>query len=169
MNALISDAWAQSAPAAPGGQLQFVLLMVAFVALFYFMLIRPQQKRAREHQALVSKLTSGDEVVTSGGLLGRVTDVGDTFVTLEVADGVRVKVQKVQVTQLMPKGTLKSAKTMLEYARWKYILVAVVLLLALLFALPNVFGEDPALQVERKDHSPVTQDAAAAVESFLGE
>src|SRR5207253_570123 len=58
---------------------------------------------------------------------------------------------------------------MLEYARWKYILVAVVLLLALLFALPNVFGEDPALQVERKDHSPVTQDAARAVESFLGE
>jgi preprotein translocase subunit YajC len=110
MNVLISDAWAQAAPAAgPGGQLQFVLLMVAFVALFYFMLIRPQQKRAREHQALVSKLAAGDEVVTGGGLLGRVTDVGDTFVTLEVADGVRVKVQKVQVTQLMPKGTLKSA------------------------------------------------------------
>jgi preprotein translocase subunit YajC len=110
MNVLISDAWGQAAPAAgAGGQLQFVLLMVAFVALFYFMLIRPQQKRAREHQALVSKLAAGDEVVTGGGLLGRVTDVGDTFVTLEVADGVRVKVQKVQVTQLMPKGTLKSA------------------------------------------------------------
>jgi preprotein translocase subunit YajC len=57
----------------------------------------------------VSKLAAGDEVVTSGGLLGRITEVGDTFVTLEVADGVRVKVQKVQVTQLMPKGTLKSA------------------------------------------------------------
>lgn len=110
MNALISDAWAQAAPAAnPGGQLQFVLLLVAFVALFYFMLIRPQQKRAREHQTLVSKLAAGDEVVTAGGLLGRVIEVGDTFVTLEVADGVRVKVQKVQVTQLMPKGTLKSA------------------------------------------------------------
>ena len=76
---------------------------------FYFMLIRPQQRRAKEHQTLVSKLASGDEVVTSGGLLGRITDVGDTFVTLEVADGVRVKVQKVQITQLMPKGTLKSA------------------------------------------------------------
>jgi len=109
MNGLISDAWAQGAPAGPGGQFQFALLMAAFIALFYFMLIRPQQKRAREHQALVSKLTSGDEVVTSGGLLGRVTDVGDTFVTLEVAEGVRVKVQKVQITQLMPKGTLKSA------------------------------------------------------------
>jgi len=109
MNGLITDAWAQAAPAAGGGQFQFALLMAAFIALFYFMLIRPQQRRAKEHQALVSKLTSGDEVVTSGGLLGRITDVGDTFVTLEVADGVRVKVQKVQVTQLMPKGTLKSA------------------------------------------------------------
>jgi len=83
--------------------------MAAFIALFYFMLIRPQQRRAKEHQALVAKLATGDEVVTSGGLLGRITDVGDTFVTLEVADGVRVKVQKVQITQLMPKGTLKSA------------------------------------------------------------
>jgi preprotein translocase subunit YajC len=109
MNGLITDAWAQAAPGGGGGQFQFALLMAAFIALFYFMLIRPQQRRAKEHQALVAKLTSGDEVVTSGGLLGRITDVGDTFVTLEVADGVRVKVQKVQVTQLMPKGTLKSA------------------------------------------------------------
>jgi preprotein translocase subunit YajC len=109
MNGLISDAWAQAAQGAPGGQFQFAILMAAFIALFYFMLIRPQQRRAKEHQALVSKLASGDEVVTSGGLLGRVTEVGDTFITLEVAEGVRVKVQKVQVTQLMPKGTLKSA------------------------------------------------------------
>jgi preprotein translocase subunit YajC len=109
MNGLISDAWAQAAQSAPGGQFQFALLMAAFIALFYFMLIRPQQKRAREHQALVSKLAAGDEVVTGGGLLGKVTDVGDTFITLEVAEGVRVKVQKVQITQLMPKGTLKSA------------------------------------------------------------
>ena len=109
MNGLITDAWAQAAPGAGGGQFQFALLMAAFIALFYFMLIRPQQRRAKEHQTLVSKLASGDEVVTSGGLLGRITDVGDTFVTLEVADGVRVKVQKVQVTLLMPMGTLKSA------------------------------------------------------------
>jgi preprotein translocase subunit YajC len=109
MHGLISDAWAQSAPGAPGGQLQFALPMAAFIALFYFMLIRPQQRRAKEHQALLSKLAVGDEVVTGGGLLGRVAEVGDTFITLEVADGVRVKVQKVQVTQLMPKGTLKSA------------------------------------------------------------
>ena len=110
MHGLITDAWAQAAPGgAGGGQFQFALLMAAFIALFYFMLIRPQQRRAKEHQTLVSKLAVGDEVVTSGGLLGRITEVGDTFVTLEVADGVRVKVQKVQVTQLMPKGTLKSA------------------------------------------------------------
>lgn len=109
MNGLISDAWAQAAPAGPGGQLQFALLMAAFIALFYFMLIRPQQRRAKEHQALMSKLSAGDEVVTSGGMLGKVTEVGDLFVTLEVAEGVRVKVQKGQVTQLMPKGTLKSA------------------------------------------------------------
>ena len=109
MNGLITDAWAQAAPGAGGGQFQFALLMAAFSALFYVMLIRPQQRRAKEHQTLVSKLAAGDEVVTSGGLLGRITEVGDTFVTLEVADGVRVKVQKVQVTQLMPKGTLKSA------------------------------------------------------------
>ena len=109
MNGLITDAWAQAAPGAGGGQFQFALLMAAFIALFYFMLIRPQQRRAKEHQTLVSKLASGDEVVTSGGLLGRITEVGDNFVTLEIADSVRVKVQKFQVTSLMPKGTLKSA------------------------------------------------------------
>jgi preprotein translocase subunit YajC len=110
MTDLISDAWAQASPGAPGGgPLPVWLLMAGILAMFYFMLIRPQQKRAREHQALISKLAAGDEVVTSGGLLGRVADVGDTFVTLEIADGVRVKVQKVQITQLVPKGTLKSA------------------------------------------------------------
>ena len=109
MHGLITDAWAQAAPGAGGGQFQFALLMAAFIALFYFMLIRPQQRRAKEHQTLVSKLAAGDEVVTTRGLLGRITEVGDTFVTLEIAEGVRVKVQKVQVTQLMPKGTLKSA------------------------------------------------------------
>lgn len=106
---LISDAWAQTTTGAPGGQFQFALIMAAFIALFYFMLIRPQSKRAKEHQALISKLATGDEVVTTGGLLGKIAEVGDTFLTLEIADGVRVKVQKVQIAQLMPKGTLKSA------------------------------------------------------------
>ena len=109
MNGLIPDAFAQAAPSGPGGQFAPILMMVVFVVIFYFLLIRPQQKKAKEHQALVSKLSAGDEVVTTGGILGKVTDVGDTFVTIEIADGVRVKVQKFQVGSLMPKGTLKSA------------------------------------------------------------
>jgi preprotein translocase subunit YajC len=72
-------------------------------------LIRPQQRKAKEHQAMIAKLATGDEVVTAGGLLGRVLEVGDSFVTIEIADGVRVKVQRFQVISLMPKGTLKSA------------------------------------------------------------
>jgi preprotein translocase subunit YajC len=84
-------------------------MVAVFFVIFYFLLFRPQQKRAKEHQNLISKLTTGDEIVTTGGILGKVTEVGDTFVTLEIADGVRIKVQKAQITQLMPKGTLKSA------------------------------------------------------------
>jgi len=110
MNALIPAAWAQAGGASSGGsQLAPLLMMVVFIVIFYFLLIRPQQKKSKDHQAMVSKLSAGDEVVTSGGILGRIVEIGDTFVTLEIADGVRVKVQKFQVTSLMPKGTLKSA------------------------------------------------------------
>ena len=105
---LISDAWAQAAPGAPN-QFMPLLMVGGFFVVFYFLLFRPQQKRAKEHQALLSKLASGDEVITTGGVLGRVTDVGDSFVTVEIADGVRIKVQKSQVTQLVPKGTYKGA------------------------------------------------------------
>ncbi|HUN75163.1 MAG TPA: preprotein translocase subunit YajC [Steroidobacteraceae bacterium] len=110
MNAVISSAWAQAGGASSSSsQLAPLLMMVVFIAIFYFLLIRPQQKKAKDHQAMISKLSVGDEVVTSGGILGRVTDVGDTFVTLEIADSVRIKVQKGQVSSLMPKGTLKNA------------------------------------------------------------
>jgi preprotein translocase subunit YajC len=109
MNSLIPAAWAQAGAASGGSPLAFPLMMVAFVAIFYFLLLRPQQKKAKDHQNMIAKLATGDEVVTSGGVLGRITEVGDAFVTLEVADGVRMKVQKAQVTSLMPKGTLKSA------------------------------------------------------------
>jgi preprotein translocase subunit YajC len=109
MNALISSAWAQTGAPSSSGQLAPLLMMVVFIAIFYFLLIRPQQKKAKDHQSMIAKLSVGDEVVTSGGILGRITDVGDTFVTLEIADSVRIKVQKGQVTSLMPKGTLKNA------------------------------------------------------------
>ncbi len=110
MSLLISDAYAQaSGGAMGGGPYGQIILLVVFVAVFYFLLIRPQQKRMKDQQAMLSRLGAGDEVVTNGGILGRITEVGDPFVTLEIADGVRIKVQKAQIAQLMPKGTLKSA------------------------------------------------------------
>ena len=84
-------------------------MMAVFVVIFYFLLIRPQQKKQKEHQAMLSKIAAGDEVVTSGGILGRIVEVGDQFLTIEIADNVRIKVQRFQVTSLVPKGTLKGA------------------------------------------------------------
>ena len=83
--------------------------LVLLFAIFYFLLIRPQQKKAKEHQAMVTKLSAGDEVVTTGGILGKIVEVGDSFVTLEIAPNVQIKVQKFQITSQMPKGTLKSS------------------------------------------------------------
>jgi preprotein translocase subunit YajC len=107
MNGLIPEAYAQAGAAAPGGQLAPLLMMVLFIVIFYFLLIRPQQKKAKEHQAMLSALSVGDEVVTAGGILGKVTAIGEGVVTLEVAQGVQIKVQKFQVSSLVPKGTLK--------------------------------------------------------------
>ena len=110
MNGLIPEAMAQSAGgAATGSGFAPLLMMVVFIAIFYFLLIRPQQKKAKDHQAMVTRLAAGDEVVTGGGILGKIVEVGDAFITLEIAEGVRIKVQKFQVTSLMPKGTLKSS------------------------------------------------------------
>jgi preprotein translocase subunit YajC len=109
MNGLIPEAMAQSAGgAAPGQGIAPILMMVVFIAIFYFLLIRPQQKKAKEHQSMVKALAVGDEVVTAGGILGKIVDVGDAFVTLEIAPNVQIKVQKFQVTSQMPKGTLKN-------------------------------------------------------------
>lgn len=109
MNGLISDAYAQAGGAAPGGALAMPMMMVIFLVIFYFLLIRPQQKKAKEHQAMLAKLAAGDEVVTAGGILGKITEIGDGYVSLEIADGVRIKVQRFQITSLVPKGTVKSA------------------------------------------------------------
>jgi preprotein translocase subunit YajC len=109
MDFFISTAWAQAAPSGAGGMIGTVLPLLLIFVVFYFLLIRPQTKRAKEHREMIGKLAAGDEVVTNGGLLGRITEVGESFVTLQVASGVAIQVQKVQVAQLRPKGTFKGA------------------------------------------------------------
>jgi preprotein translocase subunit YajC len=106
---LVSPAAAQAAtaPQSPGllSFLPFIIIMV----VFWFLMIRPQMKRAKEHRELVAKLQKGDEVLTSGGLAGRIEDLGDSFVSVEIADRVSIKVQRGAITAVLPKGTLKSA------------------------------------------------------------
>jgi len=111
LNLVVSSAHAADpAPAAgpAAGIMSFLPLVIIFV-IFYFLLIRPQSKRAKEHREMVAKLAKGDEVVAAGGMLGRVTDVSETYITVEVADGVSIKVQRHAVTQVLPKGTIKGA------------------------------------------------------------
>jgi preprotein translocase subunit YajC len=109
MEWLIPSAYAQAAGGAqPNAFVQLLPLVLIFV-VFYFLLIRPQAKRAKEHKAMVAALAVGDEVVTAGGILGKVTETGDQFLTVELAEGVRVKVQRHTVSAVLPKGTLKNA------------------------------------------------------------
>ena len=108
MDLLISNAYAQSA-AGQGDPLMTFLPLILIFVVFYFLLIRPQQKRQKEHRAMVEGLQNGDEVVTAGGVLGKVTAVGDQFVSVEVANGVVLRVQRHTVGSVLPKGTIKSA------------------------------------------------------------
>ena len=107
----ISNAYAQTAPAAdPGimGSLTTFLPLILMFVVMYFLMIRPQQKRAKEQKAMMDALAKGDEVVTAGGILGKVAKVNDTYVTVEVAANTEIVVQKASITTLLPKGTLKS-------------------------------------------------------------
>lgn len=105
---LISDAMAESAPAAAqGGGYELFIMIAIFFAIMYFMIIRPQQKRTKEHQKLISSLSKGDEVVTSGGMLGKILKVGDNSIKVEIAEGVAVKLQKNSISSVLPKGSLK--------------------------------------------------------------
>ena len=108
----ISSAFAQTAPAAAaGGDIQSSLMsMLPLVLMFvvlYFVMIRPQMKRQKEHRTMVEALAKGDEVATSGGMLGKVTKLGDVYVGVEIANGVEVTVQRSAVAQVLPKGTVK--------------------------------------------------------------
>lgn len=110
LDLVIAPAYAQAAAPAPGGfggmSLLFPLLLVG---VMYFMMIRPQMKRAKEHKGMLDKLTRGDEVLTNGGIAGTVTDIGDNFITVEIADNVRIRVQKGAIANVLPKGSLKAA------------------------------------------------------------
>ncbi len=106
----ISNAFAQAAPAAAGGAENSLLSMLPLVLMFvvlYFVMIRPQMKRQKEHKAMIEALAKGDEVVTGGGLLGKVAKLGDSHVSLEIAAGVEVQVQRAAIVQVLPKGTIK--------------------------------------------------------------
>ena len=104
---LISPAYAQAAQTPPNAFMQFLPLIVLMV-LFYFMLIRPQMKRSREMKDMLGKLAKGDEVITSGGLAGVIREIGENYLTVEIADNVPVKVQKSAVVSVLPKGSLKN-------------------------------------------------------------
>ncbi len=107
----ISSAFAQTAAPAAGGDMQSSLMsMLPLVLMFvvlYFVMIRPQMKRQKEHKSMISALAKGDEVATAGGVLGRVTKLGDTYLGIEVANGVEIQVQRSAIVQVLPKGTLK--------------------------------------------------------------
>ena len=107
---LISNAWAQAAPAAAdagGGLLGMLPIALMFVVL-WFLMIRPQMKKAKEHKSMVEAMQKGDEVLTNGGIAGRITKVGETYIAVEIADNVEISLQKAAVTAILPKGTLKT-------------------------------------------------------------
>ncbi|TXI70147.1 MAG: preprotein translocase subunit YajC [Limnohabitans sp.] len=108
----ISSAFAQTAPAAAaGGDMQSTLMsmlpLLLMFAVLYFVMIRPQMKKQKEHRAMVDALAKGDEIVTAGGLLGKVSKIGDAYIGVELASGVEVQMQRQAVVQVLPKGTLK--------------------------------------------------------------
>ena len=108
LDLFIAPAYAQTA-AQPPNMVTTLLLPVAFIAIMYFLMIRPQMKRAKEHRSMLETLNKGDEVLTNGGIAGTVAEIGDNFITIEVADNVRIRVQKGAIGNVLPKGSLKAS------------------------------------------------------------
>ena len=104
---LISPAYAQAAGSPESSLMSFLPLILMFVVL-YFLMIRPQMKRQKEQKAMIDALSKGDEVVTAGGMLGKISKVSEAYLTVEIADGTEIVMQKASVTMLLPKGTIKS-------------------------------------------------------------
>lgn len=113
LDLLIAPAFAQTTQTAPGGLfgggMGGLLMPIVLIGVMYFLMIRPQMKRQKEHRAMLDKLARGDEVITNGGIAGTVTDIGDNFITVEVASNVQLRVQRGAIANVLPKGTLKSA------------------------------------------------------------
>ncbi|MFA6904574.1 MAG: preprotein translocase subunit YajC [Gallionellaceae bacterium] len=107
-NLFISNAYAEGAAPASAGSFMDFIPLIALVAVFYFLVLRPQMKRAKEMKIMVAALQKGDEVVTMGGVMGRIAKVGDSYVSLEVAEGVNLNIQKGAIQTVLPKGTIKS-------------------------------------------------------------
>ena len=106
---MISSAFAQAAPSGPGGMdLMGLLPLVLMFVLLYFLLLRPQMKRAKEQKAMTDALQKGDEVVTAAGMVGKITKVGETYISLEIASGTEIQMQKAAVQTLLPKGAIKA-------------------------------------------------------------
>ena len=108
MNFFDNAIYAQAGAPAPDPFMSFLPILAIF-AIFYFLMIRPQVKQNKEHKLMVEALTEGEEVITTGGLMGKITKVGEQFLTLKISDGVEIKVQRHHVSKILPKGTMKSA------------------------------------------------------------
>ena len=105
---LITPAYAQGAGGATGGGMESMILIVLMFAVLYFLMIRPQMKRAKEHKTMIEALQKGDEVITAGGLVGRITKLSEGYVSLEVSSNVEVQMQRAAVQLVLPKGTIKN-------------------------------------------------------------
>ena len=110
MSFFISDAAAAADTASQGDPMTSLIFFGGMIVIFYFILIRPQSKRAKEHRELVAGISKGDEVVTNGGILGKITDISEQYITVEVSENVNMKFQKQSVATVLPKGSLKAAQ-----------------------------------------------------------
>lgn len=109
LDLLISPAHAQATGADGATPFSPIIMLLVFFGVFYFVALRPQMKRAKEHRQMLTQLAKGDEVLAAGGILGKVTDIGEQFITLELGSNLSIKVQKQAVTAVLPKGSLKAA------------------------------------------------------------
>ncbi len=109
MSFFISDAVAAAAPAQQADPMTSLIFFGGMILIFYFILIRPQSKRAKEHRELVGGLSKGNEVITNGGILGKITDASEQYVIIEIADNVQITIQRAAVATVLPKGSLKAA------------------------------------------------------------